>query len=80
MKFFIDNNLGYQLAKGMKGFGEQVIHLTEKFSPDADDGLWLEYVGTNDFILVTRDQRIRWRPAELSALKTYKVGAFFLGG
>ena len=31
-------------------------------------------------LFVTRDERIRWRPAELRALKDHKVGAFFLGG
>ena len=80
MKFFIDINLSQQLAIGMKGFGEHVIHLQEKFPPDTDDQIWLKYIGEKGLILVTRDERIRWRPAELRALKDHKVGAFFLGG
>ena len=64
----------------MKGFGEHVIHLQDKFPPDTDDPIWLKYIGEKGLILVTRDERIRWRPAELRALKDYKVGAFFVGG
>ena len=64
----------------MKGFGEEAIHLTEVFDQDTDDVSWLQYVGDNDLLLVTRDERVRRHPAELQALKQHKVGAFFLGG
>lgn len=80
MKFFIDNNLGQQLANGMREFGESVMHLRDRFPENADDPDWLAIVGREGLILVTRDERIRWRPAEISALKSNSVGAFFLGG
>ena len=80
MKFFIDNNLGEQLAKGLQGFGEDVIHLKDIFSEDVADTEWLRYIGNNNIFLITRDQRIRWRPAELQALYENNVGAFFLSG
>ena len=80
MKFFIDNNLSPKLAEGMQGFGEKVMHLQELFDPATSDVEWLEYIGKNNLILVTRDKRIRWHPAELTVFKMYKVGAFFLGG
>jgi predicted nuclease of predicted toxin-antitoxin system len=80
MKFFIDNNLGPDLAKGMRGFGENVMHLQEKFPHDAQDTDWLPFVGKNHLILVTRDLNIRRRPFELRALKSHNVGVFFLGG
>lgn len=80
MKFFIDNNLGKQLSDGMKGFGESVTHLQNVFPEAEDDPIWLPYVGKHDLFLITRDDRIRWRPAELAALRDNHVGAFFLGG
>jgi predicted nuclease of predicted toxin-antitoxin system len=80
MKFFIDNNLPQQLANGLKGFGENVMHLTEQFPPDTEDVGWLTYVGSLELILVTRDERIRHNPFELKSLREHKVGAFFLGG
>ena len=80
MRFFIDNNLGENLAKGMKAFGEDVVHLKEFFAPDTDDPAWLARIGTEGWFLITRDLRVRKRPGELHALKEHDVGAFFLGG
>ncbi len=80
MKFFVDNNLSTKLASGMKEFGENVEHLQDHFSSDAPDTEWLEYIGSNEFFLITRDDRILKNPAELSALRSGRVGAFFLGG
>ena len=80
MKFFIDNNLGPQLADGMKGFGENVMHLQDEFPPGTIDTEWIPYVGKNNLFLVTRDLKVRWRPYERKALKEHKVGVFFLGG
>ncbi len=80
MTFFFDNNLGQFLVKGLKGFGEDVVHLTKYFQADTSDEVWLEFIGKNGMFLITRDKKIRKRPLELEALKRYKVGAFFLGG
>jgi len=64
----------------MKAFGEDLIHLRELFSADTDDVRWLHHIGKNQMFLITRDERIRRRPAELKALREYEIGAFFLGG
>jgi len=64
----------------MKAFGESVDHLQDHFPADAPDTEWLEYIGANEFFLITRDDAIRKNPAELQAFKKNKVGAFFLGG
>ena len=80
MKFFIDINLSRGLARGMKAFGEDVIHLTEIFPEDASDTEWLAHIGSRGWCLVTRDDRIRYRPAEWAALREQGVGAFFMGG
>ena len=80
MKFFFDNNISIHVVAGMKAFGEDVIHLKEKFPENTPDIEWLKYVGENNLALITRDERIRWNPAELSAFQKFKVGAFFLGG
>ena len=64
----------------MKAFGENVDHLQDHFPSDASDTQWLEFIGDNHLFLITRDDRIRKNPAELRALKSHGVGAFFLGG
>ncbi|HEX9732147.1 MAG TPA: DUF5615 family PIN-like protein [Thermoanaerobaculia bacterium] len=80
MKFFIDNNLSEHLARGMKAFGEDVEHLKDRFPAATSDPEWLQYLGTQGILLITRDERVRWRPVELESLLRHKVGAFFLGG
>ncbi len=80
MRFFVDNNLSPQLAAGMRGFGEDVIHLTEVLPPEAEDTELLAHVGSEGSCLVTRDDRIRYRPAESEAIREHQVGAFFMGG
>lgn len=80
MRFFFDNNLSPGLAKGMQAFGEDVVHLTEIFPEDTDDAEWLANIGSHGWFLVTRDKRIRYRPAERTALREHGVGAFFMGG
>lgn len=80
MKFFFDNNISESLVQGMKAFGEDVMHLREQFKQETSDEEWLKYIGENGMFLITRDQNIRWNPAERAALHRHKVGAFFLGG
>lgn len=80
MSFFFDNNLSPQLSQGLKAFGEDVIHLKELFDEDEEDPIWLEYVGTNGHVLITRDDRVRRNPSEVEAIREHRVGAFFLGG
>jgi hypothetical protein len=80
MKFFFDNNIGDFMVFGLRGFGENVCHLTEHFAADTADEAWLEFVGQNEFFLLTRDKRIRRRPLELDSLKRHRVGAFILVG
>lgn len=80
MRFFVDNNLSEHLARGMAEFGEDVVHLKRFFADDTDDAVWLARIGAEGWCLITRDDRVRFRPAELTALKEHQVGAFFLGG
>ncbi len=80
MKCFFDENLGKQLACGLRGFGEDAVHLTDVFAPGTPDEEWLPYVGTNGYVLFTVDKRIRRRPLQQALIREYKVGAFFLMG
>jgi len=82
MNFFFDNNLSQYLAQAMDLLEQEgkVIHLKDKFQTDAKDEDWLEYVGKNRMVLITRDKRITRHAAELKAFKSYKVGAFILSG
>jgi predicted nuclease of predicted toxin-antitoxin system len=78
MKCFFDENLGIQLARGLRGFGEDAVHLTERFDKGTPDVKWLPFVAEQGYILFTRDKRIRIRPQEKAIIKKHKIGAFFL--
>ena len=80
MTFLIDENLGEPLARGMKEFGEDVVHLRDHFPEGTSDETVLAQLGQDGWFLITRDDRIRRRPGELTALKQHRVGAFFLAG
>jgi predicted nuclease of predicted toxin-antitoxin system len=80
MKCFFDENLGKHLAHGLKGFGEDAIHLTDVYAKGTPDEKWLPYVAEKGYVLFTRDKMIRRRPQQLTLIKKHKIGAFFLGG
>lgn len=80
MRFFVDNNLGPDLAAGLRGFGEDVVHLRDYFEVDAADVDWLGHIGEQGWYLITRDDAIRRKPFEIAVLRRHTVGAFFLGG
>lgn len=81
MKFFFDNNLSPRLVRGLRKFGEEVIHLQEEYGQDnVLDEVWLKDIGRKGYLLITRDLKIPLHQAEKQAFKDNKVGAFFLGG
>ena len=82
MKFFFDANVSHRLAAAMGLLDEEisVIHQRDQFPQKTPDEELLKYVGQNELIFVTRDQKIIKRRAEFLALKRYDVGAFFLIG
>jgi predicted nuclease of predicted toxin-antitoxin system len=80
MKFLFDNNLGIKLAKGMQGFGENAVHVTEVFLQNVPDSQLFQYASQHSMFIISRDLRMRRNPAEHDAIRKYRVGIFFLGG
>jgi len=74
--FFFDNNLSPRLVDGLGAFGENVQHLRETFAPDTKDAIWIPQVAEWEWILVTRDKRIRTRPLEIEARVRSGLSAF----
>jgi hypothetical protein len=50
----------------------------DHFAPDAPDETWLAVVGERRWVVLTKDQAIRHRETELTALKAANVAAFVL--
>jgi predicted nuclease of predicted toxin-antitoxin system len=80
MKFLIDENLSVKIARSLRDIDQDVQHVTEVLSEGAPDTEVLEFAGDNDYFLITKDNRIRYKPNEKAALRKHKVGVFLLGG
>lgn len=80
MKFLIDENLSIKMARSLRDIDQNVSHVTELMRAGSTDVEVLEYAGSNDYFLITKDNRIRYKPNERDAIRKYKVGVFLLGG
>jgi hypothetical protein len=76
--YFFDNNLSASLVRGMKAFGEDVVHLTEMFDRAATDESFIPELGAKGLILITQDSKIRKRKRQRELIKKHGVGAFLL--
>ncbi len=50
----------------------------ERIGQGLDDTEWLREAGAHDWVVLLKDDRIRYRPAELEALTAARVRAFCL--
>jgi PIN like domain len=77
--FFIDRSLGKKIvAQALRKIGETVEIHDDHFAPDAKDEDWLAEVGKRGWIVLTKDDRIRYRVTERTALTSSRVRAFVL--
>lgn len=77
--FFIDRSLGKKIvAQALRQIGETVEIHDDHFAPDAKDEDWLSEVGRRGWVVLTKDDRIRYRVTERTALTSAKVRAFVL--
>lgn len=80
--FFVDESLdNLVVVEALRNAGAIVKRLTKEFDRGTPDKVWLLHAGQHDWIVLTRDKRIRYRQLELGALQAAKVRSFvFTGG
>src|SRR3989449_11587737 len=79
LTFFLDRQLGrYKMAGALRKAGLNIEIHDDHFLQGALDPEWLRAVGERNWIVVTRDERIRYRVAEKQAIRRAKVRAFVL--
>jgi hypothetical protein len=67
--FFIDRSLGVEPIRGaLIAEGLAVEIHDEHFKRDEEDRVWLTAVGQWRWVVLTKDQRLRYRPLEIAAL------------
>ena len=79
--FFVDRSLGRIRVPGrLRAAGWSLTTLAEHYGIPADEEIedveWLALAGTRGWAVLMKDDRIRRRPAEISALKAAGVHAF----
>ena len=71
---FLDRNLGkHVIADRLRAEGMAVEVHDDHLPPDAPDEDWLAYVGRRGWIALTNDKNIRYRTAELTAIRKHGV-------
>ena len=69
--FFIDRSLGIDpLRIQLTRAGLTVVIHDDHFARDEEDRIWLKAVGERGWIVLTKDQRLRYRPLEVAALRS----------
>lgn len=68
--FFIDRSLGkYTVANALRANGANVEIHDDRFPVDAPDVVWLNEIGRFGWIVLSKDERIRRRSHEITALR-----------
>jgi predicted nuclease of predicted toxin-antitoxin system len=77
--FFIDRSLGTEpIRTELIKAGLAVEIHDDHFARDEEDRVWLRTVGERGWVVLTKDQRLRYRPLEIAALRAGSVRAFVL--
>jgi predicted nuclease of predicted toxin-antitoxin system len=77
--FFIDRSLGIEPLRTelIKTGLVAEIH-DDHFARDAEDRVWLQAVGERGWVVLTKDQRLRYRPLEIATLRASRARVFVL--
>ena len=88
MKFFIDNNLPPNWARGLKEISNkqfphdqvnEVIHLSDKFSLNTPDLDWLKTLGQEkDWVIISGDNFRKRDGAERKIIQSFGLSVFVL--
>jgi hypothetical protein len=77
--YFVDRSLGRRVVPdALRRAGVQVRIHDDHFAQDAHDADWLADVGRRGWVVLTKDDRIRYRPLERGALLAGGVRAFVM--
>jgi hypothetical protein len=77
--FFIDRSLGkLDVPDALRAAGHVCELHDDNFDQHTEDATWLSAVATRKLIVLTKDERIRYRPLELKALTSAQLRVFIV--
>ena len=81
-RYFTDRSLGrHDLPTTLRALDWELLTHHEVYGSrdeEVADVEWLEYCGRNNLPVLTKDKRLRHRPAEIAAIRAFGVRAFVL--
>jgi hypothetical protein len=81
-EFFVDRSLGKSVVKALRAKGLIVHSMADVYGEERaqrlNDEVWLRDAGERDWVVLTKDDAIRRRPAERDALTEAAVRVFCL--
>ena len=76
---FIDRSIPKSVAAALKQVRDDVVWLEDAFPHRTTETEWLPEVGRREWLVISRDKKIRTRPGERRMLQEGKVGCFIIG-
>lgn len=72
--FYLDRNLGkHIIADALRAAGLRIEIHDDHLPIDSPDENWIALVGRHDWIALTKDKNIRYRYAEIEAIKKHRA-------
>jgi hypothetical protein len=78
--FFTDRNLGHKFPDILRAAGLNVEEHDDHFGPTTPDVEWIAAVASRNWIAVSRDERIRYKPNERRAVFDARLGLLLVIG
>ncbi|HVX66566.1 MAG TPA: hypothetical protein VHA11_08195 [Bryobacteraceae bacterium] len=77
--FFIDRSLGkHDVPDALRAKGYECAIHDDHYAQDTEDEIWLSELAGRRWIVLTKDERIRYRPLEAAALRLAGLRVFIL--
>jgi len=77
--FFLDRSIDVEpIRTELVKAGITVEIHDDHFARDEEDRIWLRAIGERGWVVLTKDQRLRYRPLELAALRASGAKVFVL--
>ena len=78
--YFTDRDLGKQFPARLRAAGLRVEWFFDHFGDKTPDTAWLSVVGGREWVVITHDERIRYKANELAAVVKHRVAMLLVVG
>jgi hypothetical protein len=77
--FFVDRSLGkIDVPEALRAAGYRCERHDDHWDQTTEDSVWLAGVAARKWVVLTKDERIRYRPLELQALESARLRTFIV--